>query len=67
MAAEARVDDQLLLVVGLCELEEEDARREVVDVGDAEAEEALVELVGDDLEARDVSSGFGRGRRRGLL
>ncbi len=49
VAAEARLDEDLLLAVGLCELEEEDLGVEVVDVGQAQRDEGLGELVGDDL------------------
>lgn len=51
MAAEAGVDDQLLLVIRLRELEEEDLGREVVDVGESQSHQALLELVCDDLLA----------------
>ena len=49
MAAEASVDDELLLVVGLGELKQEDLGREVVDVGDSQGGQALLELMGNDL------------------
>lgn len=49
MRAETGVDHQLLAVFGFGEFEEEDARGEVVDVGEAEGDEGGGELVGDDL------------------
>lgn len=51
MAAEARVDEELLLDIGLRELEQQDAGGEVVDVSESEGDQALVELVCDDLAA----------------
>jgi hypothetical protein len=49
VAAETRVDNQLLLVVRLRELEQQDLGGEVVDICEPQADEALGELVGDDL------------------
>lgn len=49
MATEASIDDELLLIVGFCELEEQNFGGEVVDVGDPESTQALLELVGNDL------------------
>lgn len=49
MAAEAGVDEELLLVVGLGELEQQDLGGEVVDVGEPERHQGLVKLMGDDL------------------
>lgn len=49
VAPEARIDDELLLDVGLGEFEEQDTGRELVDVGDAERYDALRELVRDGL------------------
>lgn len=54
MGAEAGVDDELLAALGLGELEQEDARGEVVDVGEAEGDELRGELVGDYLERRGM-------------
>jgi hypothetical protein len=51
VAAEARVDKELLLDIGLRELEQQDAGGEVVDVSESEGDQALVELVCDDLDA----------------
>lgn len=51
MASEAGVYDELLLVVGLGELEKQDLGGEVVDVGQAKGHQALVELVCDDLHS----------------
>lgn len=45
MAAEARVNEELLLLVGPLEFEEEDARGEVVDVVHAEPDERSIKLV----------------------
>lgn len=52
MGAKSGIDDKLLLIVGLCEFEEQDLGGEVVDVGDAEGSQALLELVRDDLRPR---------------
>jgi hypothetical protein len=52
MSAESGVDDKLLLVVGLCEFEEQNLGGEVVDVRDAESSQALLKLVRDDLRPR---------------
>lgn len=49
MGAEARVDDQLLLLAGDGELEEELGGRDVVDVGQAEADQGLKQFMGSDL------------------
>ena len=49
MAPEARVYHYLLLVVWLCELDEEDLRREVVYVRDAQGKKRIRELMGNDL------------------
>lgn len=54
MASEARIDDKLLLVIGLGKLEEQDLGGEVVDVGQPQGSQALLELVGDDF---DVNGG----------
>lgn len=59
MTAETGIDYDLLLALGLCEFYEEDFGGEVVDVGDAEGEEGVGELVSDDLEG-DVSGSLGR-------
>jgi hypothetical protein len=47
VASEAGVDDELLLDIGLGELEEQDAGGELVDVGEAESQDFLGELMGD--------------------
>jgi hypothetical protein len=60
VTAEAGVDDQLLLVIRLRELEEKDLGREIVDVGESQSHQALLELVCNDLWAtvrRMVPSG----------
>lgn len=49
MTAEARLDQELLLVVGLGELEEQDLGGEVVDVGKPQRDQASRQLVRDDL------------------
>lgn len=49
MASEAGVYEELLLVVGLSELEEEDLGGQVVDVVQAQRDEARRELMSDDL------------------
>ena len=49
VGAEAGVDDELLAVLWFGELEEEDARGEVVDVCETQRDELGRELVGDDL------------------
>ena len=49
MAAEARLDQELLLVVGLGEFEEQDLGGEVVDVGQPQRDQASRQLVRDDL------------------
>lgn len=46
MTSEARVYDDLLLVVWLCELHEEDFGGEVIDIGEAEGKEGIREFVG---------------------
>lgn len=68
VAPEPGVYDELLLDVGLGELEEQDAGRELVDVGDAERDDALGELVRDCLAGELVlaaAPGGGRGQRGG--
>ena len=47
MASKARIDNELLAVIWLGELEEEDARGKVVNVGKAKTGEAVGELVRD--------------------
>lgn len=54
MGAEAGVDEQAGAVAGLAELEEEDARAEVVDLRQAEGGEGGAEFGGD---AGDVEGG----------
>jgi hypothetical protein len=49
VASKARVDDYLLFVFWFCKFYEKDLRGEVVDVGDAEGDEGVGELVGNDL------------------
>jgi hypothetical protein len=49
VGAETGVDDELLAVLWFCELEEEDARREVVDICETKRDELGGELVSDDL------------------
>lgn len=49
MTAKAGLDDQLLAMIGFGELDEEDAGGEVVDIGYAERDETVGELVGNDL------------------
>lgn len=49
MAAEAIVDEQLLLVFRFSKLEQQDLGGEVVDVGQSQGHQALVKLVCDDL------------------
>jgi hypothetical protein len=41
MTSESRVDDYLLLVLGLREFDEEDFRGEIVDVRDSESEQGI--------------------------
>ena len=57
MAAEASIYEQLLLVVGLRELEEQDLGREIVDVGHTEGDDALLKLMGNDLDPGSVQAG----------
>lgn len=64
MAAEASVDDELLFDIRLGELEEQDAGGQVVDVSESERDQALVELVRDDLHIVSLSRA-GPGERRG--
>jgi len=52
VGAEAGVDDELLAVLWFGELEEEDARGEVVDVCETQRDELGRELVGDDLDVQ---------------
>ena len=59
MGAEAGVDDELLAVLWFGELEEEDARGEVVDVCETQRDELGRELVGDDLDGRVLGCGMG--------
>lgn len=54
VASEARFDDELLLVVGLGELEEEDLGGEVIDIGDTQRHQGVVELVRNDLQRRET-------------
>lgn len=49
MASKAGVYDELLLVAGFGELEEQDLGGEVVYVGDSKADQGLLELVSYDL------------------
>ena len=49
MASEARIYKQLLAVIGLVELEEKYARREIIDVCDSKGDNRFGELVSDDL------------------
>lgn len=49
MAAKASINDELLLIIGLRELEEKDLGGEVVDVGQSQSYQMLLELMGDDL------------------
>jgi hypothetical protein len=49
VCAEAGVDDELLAVLWFGEFEEEDARGEIVDVGETQGDEGGGEFVGDDL------------------
>lgn len=53
MRTETGVDNELLLVIGFGELNEEDLGGQVVDVGDAQGHQAR-ELVCDDLEGLAV-------------
>ncbi len=62
MTAEAGVDEELFAVVRFRELEQEDAGREVVDVGQAERGEGGGEFVSDDA---DVEGGEALFHRRG--
>ena len=61
MRAETGVDDELFAALGFGEFEEENARGEVVDVGEAEGDELGGELVGDDLESWMLVRGGGGG------
>jgi hypothetical protein len=54
VAAEAGIDDELLLIFGLGKLEQQDLGGQVVDVGQSKADQALLELMGDDLGSRLV-------------
>jgi hypothetical protein len=54
VASKARVDDYLLFVFWFCKFYEKDLRGEVVDVGDAEGDEGVGELVGNDLVLLDT-------------
>jgi hypothetical protein len=49
VAAKAGIDEELLLVVGLGELEQQDLRGEVVDICQSKAHQALLKLVSNDL------------------
>jgi hypothetical protein len=49
VAAEARVDDEEVLVAWFCELEKEDTAAQVIDVGKAVADKCGGEFVGYDL------------------
>lgn len=62
MHAEAAVDHDEVLAVGLGELEEEDAGGKVVDVGDSVADEGAGELVRDDLAGVSLAGGGRQGR-----
>jgi hypothetical protein len=54
VASKAGVDDYLLFVFWFCKFYEKDLRGEVVDVGDAEGDEGVGELVGNDLVLLDT-------------
>lgn len=49
MTSKARINYDLLFIVGFREFDEKDLRREVVDVGDAESDQGIRKLVCDDL------------------
>lgn len=66
MASKARVDNELLLAGGLGELEEQDLRGQVVDVGHTQSHQALVEFVSDDLRGVRVSERAGTCTMPGL-
>lgn len=65
MDAEAGVDDEEVFGVGEREFKEEDAGREVVDVGDAVADEGAAELGGDDLDVEGGEALFHDGSAGG--
>jgi hypothetical protein len=62
MTPKARINDDLLLVPGLGKLEQKNLGGQIVDVGQAEGGNGLVELVGDDLTGACVSGGIQVGR-----
>lgn len=49
MTAKASINNELFLVVRLGEFEKEDLGGKVVDIGEAQRHQALLELMGDDL------------------
>lgn len=55
MGAKARVEEEVVLRCWRGEFQEEDFRREVIDVGEAERDEAIMKLVGDDLDELDLA------------
>jgi hypothetical protein len=62
MAPEAALDDHLLPVVRLGKLEEKDARREIVDIGETKGIKGAGKLVGDDLIVSSLSKQKARSR-----
>jgi hypothetical protein len=63
MASKSGIDQQLLLVVGFCKLEEQDFGGQVKDIGQSQSHQALLELMGDDLDRLSavMTMSFGRG------
>ena len=55
MATESNIEDHLFLIIGLGELEEQDPRRQIINIGETQSQQALMELVGDDLRETNVS------------
>lgn len=63
MTSEPRINHNLLLVFGLRKLDEEDLRREVVNVRYSESHERICKLVGDDLVSISNILNIHRGQR----
>lgn len=55
MTAEPGIYEQLLPMFGLCEFEEENASREIVDVGQAQRYKAFGKLMCDNLSRVSIS------------